>query len=68
VIGLKALLFSYKTLLCLFVYVENPSGTDYQCNDLDEKKQEEADQEAEAELIAAGGFGRVRKDLGLRVV
>jgi hypothetical protein len=34
--------------------------------DWDEKKQEEADQEAEAELIAAGGFGRVRKDQGLR--
>ena len=34
--------------------------------DWDEKKQEEADQEAEAELIAAGGFGRVRKDLGLQ--
>jgi hypothetical protein len=34
--------------------------------DWDEKKQEEADQEAEAELIAAGGFGRVRKGHGLR--
>jgi hypothetical protein len=34
--------------------------------DWDEKKQEEADQEAEAELIAAGGFGRVRKGQGLR--
>lgn len=34
--------------------------------DWDEKKQEEADQEAEAELITAGGFGRVRKDQGLR--
>jgi hypothetical protein len=34
--------------------------------DWDKKKQEEADQEAEAELIAAGGFGRVRQGLGLR--
>jgi hypothetical protein len=34
--------------------------------DWDEKKQEQADQEAEAELIAAGGFGRVRKDQGLQ--
>jgi hypothetical protein len=34
--------------------------------DWDEKKQQEADQEAEAELIAAGGFGRVRKDQGLQ--
>jgi hypothetical protein len=34
--------------------------------DWDQKKQEEADQEAEAELIAAGGFGRVRHSLGLQ--
>ena len=34
--------------------------------DWDQKKQEEADQEAEAELIAAGGFGRVRNNQGLR--
>jgi hypothetical protein len=34
--------------------------------DWDRKKQEESDQEAEAELIAAGGFGRVRKGQGLR--
>ena len=34
--------------------------------DWDQKKQEEADQEAEAELIAAGGFGRVRQGLGLQ--
>jgi hypothetical protein len=35
--------------------------------DWDKKKQEQADQEAGAELIAAGGFGRVRKDQGLQV-
>jgi hypothetical protein len=34
--------------------------------DWDVKKQEEADQHAEAELLAAGGFGRVRQGLGLQ--
>lgn len=34
--------------------------------DWDEKKQEEADQEVEADLIAAGRFGDVREGLGLQ--